>query len=111
VRLRESKHKSLGADCVTLQFEPNTAAPQYVILDAKTGKIDKQVPGVGAGDDVWFNPGDGNYYTASSLSPLAPSAIIPPPPPIPPLTAQGAAVLGVIDAKRQTLLQLVPTFN
>ncbi len=82
-----------------------------MILDAKTGKIEKQVPGVGAGDEVWFNSGDGNYYTASSLSPLAPNDITPPAPPIPPLTAQGAAVLGVIDAKRQILLQLVPTFN
>jgi hypothetical protein len=79
-----------------------TAAPQYVILDAKTGTIDKQVLGVGAGDEVWFNPGDGNYYTASSSSPLAPR---------PSVTAQGAAILGVIDAKRQSLLQLVPTFN
>jgi hypothetical protein len=82
-----------------------TAAPQYVILDAKTGKINKQVLGVGAGDEVWFNPGDGNYYTASSTSPLRPTAVTGP------LTAQGAAVLGVIDAKRQSLLQLVPTFN
>jgi len=95
-------------------IDANTAAPQYVIIDAKTGEIDKQVPGVGAGDEVWFNPGDGNYYTACSGSPLAPNAITPPrtDPTIPPrLTAQGAAVLGVIDANSQKLLQLVPTLN
>jgi hypothetical protein len=97
--------------------DTNTAAPQYIILDAETGNIDKHVLGVGAGDEVWFNRGDGNYYTASSESPLAPNAITPARPPVgtattaPVLTAQGAAVLGVIDAKRQELLQLVPTFN
>lgn len=91
--------------------DAQSAAPQYVILDAKNGSIDKHVLGVGAGDEVWFNPGDGNYYTACSASPLAPNAITPPRPPAPRLTAQGAAVLGVIDADRKTLLQLVPTFN
>jgi len=75
------------------------------------------VLGVGAGDEVWFNPGDGNYYTACSGSPLAPNAITPARPPVgtatsaPVLTAQGVAFLGVIDAKSQKLLQLVPTFN
>jgi hypothetical protein len=94
-------------------IDTHSAAPQYVILDAKTGKIDKHVLGVGAGDEVWFNPGDGNYYTASSGSPLAPNAITPPAAlgSHPRLTAQGAAILGVIDAKSQTLLQLVPTLN
>lgn len=97
--------------------DTNSAAPRYVILDAKTGKIDQTIMGVGPGDEVWFNRGDGNYYTASSGSPLAPNAITPPRPPVgtaaaaPPLTAQGAAILGVIDAERQKLLQLVPTLN
>ena len=97
--------------------DTNTAAPQYVILDAKTGNIDKNVLGVGAGDEVWFNEGDGHYYTASSGSPLVPLAITPARPPVgtattaPVLTAQGAAILGVIDALSQTLDQLVPTLN
>jgi hypothetical protein len=72
-----------------------------VIIDAWTGKIDAIVPGVGAGDEVWFNSGDGNYYTASATSPLRPTSG----------TAQGAAILGVIDAHDQVLKQLVPTFN
>ncbi|HZC95366.1 MAG TPA: hypothetical protein VE267_04375 [Bradyrhizobium sp.] len=84
-----------------------TAAPIQVILDARTGKIDTMVPGVGVGDEVWFNSGDGNYYTASSTSPLRPLEAIP----ATPLTAQGAAILGVINAKDHTLKQLVPTFN
>jgi len=94
-----------------------TAAPQYVILDAATGTIDAHVLGMGAGDEVWFNAGDGHYYTASSGSPLAPNALIPARPPVgtattaPVLTAQGAAILGVIDALSHTLEQLVPTVN
>ncbi len=91
--------------------DTNTAAPQYVILDAKTGNINTNVLDVGAGDEVWFNEGDGHYYTASSGSPLAPNAITPPRPPTSPLTAQGAAILGVIDAFSKTLEQLVPTLN
>src|SRR2546428_352116 len=62
-----------GVGTGNAHIDTHSAAPQYVILDAKTGKIDKQVLGVGAGDEVWFNPGDGNYYTASPGSPLAPS--------------------------------------
>jgi hypothetical protein len=84
-----------------------TAAPIQVIIDARTGKIDATIPGVGAGDEVWFNSGDGNYYTASSTSPLRPTEVIA----ATPLTAQGAATLGVISARDQTLKQLVPTFN
>jgi len=97
--------------------DTTTAAPQYVILDAKTGQIDTHVLGVGAGDEVWFNAGDGHYYTASSGSPLVPLAITPARPPVgtataaPVLTAQGAAILGVIDALSKTLEQLVPTLN
>jgi hypothetical protein len=84
-----------------------TAAPIQVILDARTGAIDKIVPGVGVGDEVWFNKGDENYYTASSTSPLRPTEVIA----ATPLTAQGAAILGVIDAREMALKQLVPTFN
>ncbi len=95
----------------------HSAAPRYVIIDAKTGAVGKILPGVGAGDEVWFNKGDGNYYTASSGSPFAPNAITPARPPVgtassaPVNVSQGAAVLGVIDAEKQKLLQLVPTLN
>jgi hypothetical protein len=53
--------------------DTNTAAPQYVILDAKTGKIEKNVLGAGVGDEVWFNPGDNHYYAAASGSNLSPT--------------------------------------
>ena len=84
--------------------DPNTAAPIQVILDVKTGDVDS-VAGVGASDEVWFNAGDNNYYTASSTSPLRPLDLAPP------ADAQGAAVLGVVDANDETVLQLVPTFT
>ena len=78
-----------------------TANPREVIIDATTGRIDATVFGVGSGDEVWFNRGDGHYYVTGSGSPLAPR----------PTTAQGASVLGVIDAFSDSLDQLVPTFN
>jgi hypothetical protein len=97
--------------------DTNTAAPQYVILDAKTGKVDTNVLGAGVGDEVWFNSGDNHYYTAASGSNLAPNAITPARSPLgtattaPVLTAQGAATLDVIDALSKTLDQRVPTLN
>ena len=72
--------------------DPNTAAPISVIMDAKTGQIDKSVAGVSGNDEVWFNRGDGRYYLAARANPTGP-------------------VLGVIDAESQTLVQLVPTIN
>jgi hypothetical protein len=85
--------------------DPNTAAPIQVILNVKTGDVD-QVGGVGNSDEVWYNSGDGNYYTGSSRTPLsavtAGGATV---------LASSAAVLGIIDAKDEEVLQLVPTYN
>jgi hypothetical protein len=97
--------------------DTNTAAPQYVILNAKTGKTEANVFGAGVGDEVWFNAGDDHYYTAASGSNLAPNAVTPARSPLgtattaPVLTAQGAATLDVIDALSKTLDQRVPTFQ
>jgi hypothetical protein len=84
--------------------DTKTAAPIHVILDVSTGKT-YPVAGAGVGDEVWYNAGDGNYYTASSGSPLRPIDIGGA------ADAQGAAILGVIDAEDANLIQLVPTFN
>jgi hypothetical protein len=92
----------------------DTAAPQLVILDAKTGTITANITGAGVGDEVWFNKGDNHYYAAASGSNLAPNALFPArtdPMTPPPLTAQGAATLDVIDALSETLDQRVPTLN
>ena len=78
-----------------------TAAPKDVILNVTTGTT-TDVPGVGAGDEVWFNTGDGNYYATGSGSPLRP---------LPAATAKGSTPLGVIDAEDRSLIQLVPTYN
>ena len=86
-------------------WDPNgtvPADPRDVIIDAKTGNIDATVFGVGAGDEVWFNRGDGNFYATGSGSPKRP---------LPAATAKGATPLGVVDARDEKLLQLVPTYN
>ena len=94
-----------------------TAAPQYVIIDAKTGGITAKVLGAGVGDEVWFNKGDNHYYGAASGSNLAPNAITPARSPNGTATSaavnvsQGAATLDVIDAISETLDQRVPTLN
>jgi hypothetical protein len=72
--------------------DPNTAAPVSVIMDARTGDIDSVIPGVSGSDEVMFNPGDGRYYLAARNQP-------------------GGPVLGVIDAREQSLVQVVPSLN
>src|SRR5205814_3105190 len=72
----------------SLNCHGNAANPKQVVMDARTGAIDRDVFGVGGSDEVWFNPGDNRYYTASRGDPHGP-------------------VLGVIDAKRQVLDQIV----
>jgi hypothetical protein len=86
-------------------WDPNgtvPADPRDVIIDAKTGDIEATVFGVGAGDEVWFNSGDGNYYATGSGSPQRP---------LPAATAKGSTPAGVVDAKDQRLLGLFPTYN
>jgi hypothetical protein len=92
---------------VWTQTDTVPADPRDVIIDAKTGKkdptaLDSNVFGVGAGDEVWYNAGDGNYYATGSGSPMRP---------LPSTTAQGTTPLGVVDARDQRVLQLVATFN
>jgi hypothetical protein len=96
---------NLVFDTVGNVWDPNgtvTAAPNDVIIDAKDGSIDTRVLGVGAGDEVWFNAGDGNYYATGSGSPFRP---------LPAATAKGATPLGVVDAKDQKILQQLTTYN
>ena len=87
---------SAGVACTTSSADLTTcsagqfAAPKQVIIDARNGAIDRDVFGVGGSDEVWFNSGDGRYYTASRNNPEGPA-------------------LGVIDAGSQKLLQVVPT--
>jgi hypothetical protein len=73
------------------------AFPQSAICNPGrgcTGNALVSVPGVGGGDEVWFNKGDGNYYVTAGNLP-------------------GGPVFGVIasgvNTPANTLTQLVPT--
>jgi hypothetical protein len=72
-----------------------TAGPQEAICNPGRGCTPTNgslvaVPGVGGGDEVWFNSGDGNYYVTAGNNVNAP-------------------VLGVIASVVNTLTQQVPT--
>jgi len=75
------------------------AAPQAAICNPRPGRDCKgnalvAVPGIGGGDEIWFNVGDGNYYVTGSNNPIGPTlGVI-------------AAVSGI---KTNVLTQLVPT--
>jgi hypothetical protein len=69
-----------------------SANPTSVIMDARSGNIDRRVAGISGSDEVWFNKGDGRYYLGARGN-------------------QPGPVLGVIDAESQRLVQLVPTVN
>jgi hypothetical protein len=38
-------------------------------VEVRTGKLHKMVPDVGGADEVWFNPGDHNFYFGISAGP------------------------------------------
>jgi hypothetical protein len=51
------------------------ANPQMAICNPGRGCADGSlvaVPGVGGGGEVWFNPGDGNYYVTAQNDPVGP---------------------------------------
>jgi len=64
--------------------------PLEVIVDGTTNKIVANITEVGGVDEVWYNPGDNRYYTASRDMPNGP-------------------VMGVIDAATRTWLVNVTT--
>jgi hypothetical protein len=59
-----------------------------LVINAKT-KEQTPVANITGSDEVWFNKGDGRYYTGSSKMP-------------------GGAVLGVIDAETNLLIETIP---
>jgi hypothetical protein len=78
-----------------------TANPQDVILSLTTGSI-LRVFGAGAGDEVWYNSGDNNYYATGSGSPYRP---------LPAATAFGTTPMAVIDAETGEIVQTLATYN
>ena len=63
---------------------------ETLIVDARTGATVAMTTEVGGSDQVWFNPGDGNYYLAARNNMPVP-------------------VLGIIDAATNLVLGKVPT--
>jgi hypothetical protein len=91
-------------------WDPNgtvQADPRDVIIDAKTGNIDATVHGIGAGDEVWYNAGDNNYYATGSGSPERPLSV----PFTSPNPARGSTPAAVVDATDRRILQQFPTYN
>jgi hypothetical protein len=79
-----------------------SAKPISVIMDARNGSIDKVIEGVGGNDEVWYNPGDNRYYLAARNQPGGSAT---------PGADRFSPVLGIINAKTQTLDQLIPTVS
>jgi len=79
-----------------------TANPQDVIISLTTGSILFHVFGAGAGDEVWYNSGDNNYYATGSGSPYRP---------LPAATAFGTTPMAVIDASTGDFVQTLATYN
>ena len=63
---------------------------ESLVVDARTGEIVASTAAVGGSDEVWFNPGDGNYYLAARNNASGP-------------------VLGIIDADTNEVLGTVST--
>jgi hypothetical protein len=61
-----------------------------IIMNGGNGAIVTVITQVGASDQVWFNPGDENYYLGARNNP-------------------GGAVLGIIDSETNSWVQNVPT--
>ena len=71
-----------------------SACGKPIILSALTGHVFNVITQVGGGDEVWHNPGDGNFYVtgASTVAPLVQS-------------------LGVIDTETSAWVQNVPVIR
>src|SRR5262249_21989230 len=67
----------------------NNPSDKITLVINATTKNQTAVNGITGSDEVWFNEGDQRYYTGSNRQP-------------------GGAVLGVIDALKNTLIETVP---
>ena len=66
-------------------------------------KAQTPIANITGSDEVWFNKGDGRYYTGASRNCKVFPITVPCP-----AASQQQAVLGVIDAKTNTLIETVP---
>lgn len=65
-------------------------APSSIIINGTTGAVLQTINNVGFADEIWYNPGDNNYYLGAASMPTGP-------------------VLGVISAGTRQWLDNVPT--
>ncbi len=63
------------------------------VISALDGSLVAAFPEVSGSDEVWYNPGDGNYYLGARNNPAA----------------AGGPVLGIIDAQNNEFVANVPT--
>src|SRR5580692_8219747 len=77
--------------------------PSDVITLAINAQTKAQTPiaNITGSDEVWYNSGDGRYYTGSSRDCTVPGSPCP-------KASQQTPVLGVIDAEANTLIEKVP---
>ncbi len=85
-------------DQLLIGCDPPSGALTTIVLDAATGAVVKTFTEVGGTDELWFNPGNNRFYTASRT--WTKTGVVGGPP---------APVLGVIDAATLTFIQNVPT--
>lgn len=74
-----------GDDAVKAGF-----APRSLIIDLHARKVVKTIRQVGGSDQVWYDHGAGRYYLAAVAN-------------------AGGPVLGIVDARRDTWLENLPT--
>src|SRR5689334_22781640 len=79
----------------------NNPADVITLVMNATTRAETPIVHITGSDEVWFNSGDDRYYTASNRDCAVPGSPCP-------TAAQQKAVLGVIDAETNTLIEKVP---
>jgi hypothetical protein len=89
-------------DNVLLGCTPQNNPSDVITLaiNAQT-KVQTPIANITGSDEVWFNKGDGRYYTGSSRDCTVPGSPCP-------TASKQTAVLGVIDAEANTLIEKIP---
>jgi hypothetical protein len=77
--------------------------PSNVILDVinASTRAETAIAGITGADEVWYNRGDNRYYTGSSRDCTVPGSPCP-------AASQQTAVLGVINANTNALIEKIP---
>jgi hypothetical protein len=90
-------HDNLLLGCTPQNNPSNTTT---LVINAKT-KEQTPISGITGSDEVWFNKGDQRYYLGARQDCTTPGTPCP-------LASQETAVLGVIDANTNLLIEKIP---